>query len=64
VPLVTIRMLVDGREEVLEEYLCDWPACQNVAVYVVGVICELGARSAMCAEHAVKFVNRNDDARP
>ena len=61
-PEVTIRTIVDGREEVLTEYLCDWPDCPNVAVQVIGIVRELRLRAAMCAEHAARVANRNDDA--
>jgi hypothetical protein len=57
-PQVTLRTTVDGREETLSEYLCDWPDCPNVAVSVVGIVRELRIRSVMCAEHAARFANR------
>lgn len=64
VPQVTIRTLVDGREETLSEYLCDWPDCPNVAVHVWGVVRELRLRMAVCAEHAAHSPNRgNVDSR-
>jgi len=52
VPQVTLRTIVDGREETLTEYLCDWPACPNVAVTSLGVVRDLCMRAAVCAEHA------------
>jgi len=55
VPHVTIRTIVDGREETLSEYLCDWPDCPNVAVNVIGVVRELRIRTAMCPEHTTRF---------
>jgi hypothetical protein len=65
VPQVTLRSIVDGREETLSEYLCDWPDCPNVAVRAVGVVRELRLRAAMCAEHAARLENRssNDSRR-
>jgi hypothetical protein len=57
-PNVTIRTTVDGREETLSEYLCDWPDCPNIAVQVIGVVRELRMRAAMCAEHAARLTNR------
>jgi hypothetical protein len=42
---------VDGREEVLTEYLCDWPDCPNVAVHVMGVVKDIRAAVVVCAEH-------------
>ncbi len=63
-PQVTIRTIIDGREETLSEYLCDWPECPNVATEVVGVVRELRIRAAMCAEHAAIFASRaNKDSR-
>ena len=59
VPHVTIRTVIDGREELLSEYMCDWPDCPNVAVQVIGVVRELRLRAAMCAEHAARLTNRN-----
>jgi hypothetical protein len=57
VPQVTIRTTVNGNEEALTEYICDWPDCPNVAVHVVGVVRELRICSAMCAEHAALVTN-------
>jgi hypothetical protein len=59
-PLVTIKTIVDGREENLSEYLCDWPDCPNVAVEVVGGLRELRMRVAMCAEHASRLAKQRD----
>ena len=42
---------VDGREEILTEYLCDWPDCPNVAVHVMGVAKDIRAAVVVCAEH-------------
>jgi hypothetical protein len=60
-PQVTIRTVVNGKEETLSEYLCDWPDCPHVAVEVVGVVRELRIRAAMCAEHAARFSNRRNN---
>jgi hypothetical protein len=60
VPNVTIRTEVDGREEILSEYLCDWPDCPNVAVEVLGVVRELRLRAAVCAKHANHIANRGN----
>lgn len=57
-PLATIRTTIDGREDVMSEYLCDWPGCPNVAVEVIGIVRELRLRSAVCAEHAAQIANR------
>ncbi len=57
-PQVTIRTVINGREESLSEYLCDWRDCPNVAVEVVGVVRELRLRAAVCAEHAALFRKR------
>jgi hypothetical protein len=64
VPQVTIRTVIDGREETISDYLCDWPDCPNVGIHVVGVVRELRIRAAMCAEHAARVANRpNNDSR-
>jgi len=63
-PQVTIRTVVDGREETMSEYLCDWPECPNVATEVVGLVRELRIRTMMCAEHAARVANpENKDSR-
>jgi len=51
-PQVTLRAVVDGREETITEYLCDWPGCPNVAVTSLGVVRDVCMRAAVCAEHA------------
>jgi len=53
-------MTVDGREETISEYLCDWPDCANVAVHVLGVIRELRASSVVCEEHAAMIAKRTN----
>jgi len=58
VPRVTLRAIVDGREETLSEYLCDWPDCPNVAVEVVGIVRELRTVAVMCPDHAARLANR------
>jgi hypothetical protein len=64
VPQITLRHTIDGREETLSEYICDWPDCPNVAVSVIGIARELRTRTAMCAEHAAQSTNRKrDDSR-
>lgn len=57
VPYVTLRTTVDGREETLTEYLCDWPGCSNIAVKLLGVVRELRLQAAVCAEHAARLAN-------
>jgi len=54
-PQVTIRTIVDGREEAMSEYLCDWPDCPNVATEVIGIVRELRIPNALCAEHAERL---------
>ncbi len=54
-PLVTIKtglLKPDGSEEVLTEYLCDWPDCPNIAVHQLAFSRELRAFVVVCAEHA------------
>ena len=62
-PQVTLRTTVDGREESISEFICDWKDCPNVAVEVVGVIRELRAAAMMCAVHAEQFRHRHDASR-
>lgn len=62
-PQVTLRTTVDGREESISEFICDWKDCPNVAVEVVAVIRELRAASMMCPEHAARFRQRYDANR-
>jgi hypothetical protein len=53
-PLVTIKTgfhAPDGAEEILTEYVCDWPGCPNVAVHSLGCITELRAMAIVCDEH-------------
>jgi hypothetical protein len=58
-PIVTIRAVVDGREEILTEHLCDWPDCPRAAVEVIGFVRELKLATAYCAEHAVEIRKRS-----
>ena len=54
-PRVTIRTGIigpNGQEEVLTEYMCDWPDCPNVAEHVAGVVRQLGLAAVMCDQHA------------
>ena len=56
-PLVTIRTGVlaeDGSEEVLREYLCDWPDCPNIAVHSLGCITEIRTMALVCEEHLLR----------
>jgi hypothetical protein len=64
VPQVTLRIVVDGREETMTEYMCDWPDCPDVAVHVVGVVAELRLRAMMCREHAAQLANRRRNDSP
>ena len=56
-PRVTIKTgltSLEGHEECLSEYLCDWPDCPNIATEVLGCSKELGISSAVCKEHSAK----------
>jgi hypothetical protein len=60
-PCVTIRtgiVAADGQEEVLTEYVCDWPDCPNPAEHVMGVARDVGMVSVMCQVHAGIVHNR------
>jgi len=59
-PQVTIRTTINGQEETMSEYLCDWSDCPNVAVEVLGVVRSLRMRAAVCAEHAAPIENRRN----
>jgi len=62
-PQITLRTVVDGHEETVSEYICDWPDCPNVAVQVLGVVRSMGLRAAVCAEHAARIANRDNAGR-
>jgi len=54
-PWVTIRTgmkSADGQEQVLREYLCDWPDCANAAEHLVGIARDLAMVRGYCREHA------------
>jgi hypothetical protein len=60
-PCVTIKTgfaAADGQEEVLTEYLCDWPDCANVAEHVIGVVRGLRYACVVCREHAALLKKR------
>jgi hypothetical protein len=42
-PRVTLRLSVDGHEEELCEYLCDYADCPNIATDAVGHAKEIAA---------------------
>ena len=61
-PKVTLRTGFtgpDGAEEVLTEYMCDWPDCPNVAVHVIGVVRELRMMCVFCDQHAAEVRARS-----
>ena len=65
-PWVTIRTgmkSADGQEQVLKEYLCDWPGCANVAEHVVGLARDLATVRAFCHEHAPMPTRPSPDSR-
>jgi hypothetical protein len=54
-PVVTIKSgdtAADGSEEVLRQYLCDYPGCPNPAYHVMGQAREIGGVFAVCDEHS------------
>jgi hypothetical protein len=60
-PLVAIRtgfIDTDGNEEILKEYVCDWPGCPNLAVHSLGCIPELRVMAIVCDEHRPKSQGR------
>jgi hypothetical protein len=52
----------DGKEVVLQEYLCDYPKCPNIAEVFIGGIAEIRATVVLCAEHAVMIRDRRRTA--
>jgi hypothetical protein len=55
-PLVIIKTGLigpDGKEEILQEYMCDTP-CGNIATHVVGIIRELGLAVVICEDCRVR----------
>jgi hypothetical protein len=48
----TGRIGLDNSEEVLTEYLCDWPGCPNVGTHVLGCARELGMAAVVCDDHS------------
>jgi hypothetical protein len=53
-PQVTIKtgfLTATNEEEVLTDYLCDWPGCANVAVQCVGLSEEIAWVAAVCEGH-------------
>jgi hypothetical protein len=63
-PLVSIKTgfsTPDGQEEILTEYLCDWPACPNVAVHSLGCIREIRAVALVCDEHTPQAQQSTSD---
>ena len=57
-PLVTLRTVVNDREETISQYICDWPDCPQPGVHLLGVLAELRLRAVVCAEHLAQFENR------
>ena len=66
-PRVTIKSgdrMPDGREEVLSEYICDWPGCPNVATHPLGVVSDIGLSAWVCDEHRRHRRDREDAREP
>lgn len=51
-PYITVKTEIDGQEDSISEYMCDWADCPNIAVEVIGVSRSLRMRAVVCAEHA------------
>jgi hypothetical protein len=54
----------DGAEEVLTEYICDWPGCAKVATRVLGYVKELGLAAVVCDDHAPGTAGRAGHSNP
>ena len=63
-PQATIRTTINGREETLSEYLCDWPDCPNTAAELLGVVRASRMRAIVCAEHAELLAKRGNTDLP
>jgi len=64
-PRVTIKtgfVRDDGSEVVLEEYLCDWQGCPNVAEHILDVPVEFRAMVIVCSKHMATLHGRGPDA--
>ena len=48
----------DGTEEVLQDYLCDWPDCPNVGKHVLGALVDIRAMAILCDEHMATLQKR------
>jgi hypothetical protein len=60
-PRTTIRtgfVRDDGTDVVLEEFLCDWPDCPNVAEHVLGALVELRTMAILCSMHMAELQER------
>ena len=65
-PIVKIRTGVtteQGGDQILTEYLCDWPDCPSIAEDVFGVVKELGVTLAYCKTHAAEQRRRDQRER-
>ncbi len=50
---------LDGREEELSEYLCDYPGCPNFATQILGRLVEARTMAAVCDTHSGGSQRRN-----
>jgi hypothetical protein len=59
-PFVTIKtgFSTDDREEILTEYVCDWPGCPNIAVHSLGCITAIRAMAIVCEDHTPRSKSR------
>jgi hypothetical protein len=65
-PIVRIRSedpAGQGGEQILTEYLCDWPDCPSIADDVKAVVRELGITLAYCQAHADEHRRRDQRSR-
>lgn len=54
-PRVTLRLTVDGVDESISEYICDFPDCPEPAIYVLDGVARFNMRAGLCAEHAARI---------
>ncbi len=48
----------DGGEEVLTEYMCDWPGCPKAGLHLLGFSRELRLLALVCEDHTLPAQRR------
>ena len=58
-PQATLRIDVDGREETISEYICDWPDCPDPGIHAFALP-GLRQRAVVCTVHAALIAQRGN----